>query len=420
MGRTSIKNKLILCFLSLILIVMVVVTAVNLTTNQFVLAQAVSTALALAVGIVFGSLFSNSLVKRLNHLSRSAEQISGGDLTREIQVVSRDEVRNLEEYFSMMVIHIRGMLRGIVEASGRIQKSHETLMELTRRLSRSSENIDKAAKAIAKGSERQSLIVQKTTAQLEQGIASMDELIQGASQTVEKVSDAMKGAKNGEKRAKDTLDHLEHVLKQMSRQSQPIQQLSGKIEKIKVIINVMDGIAQKTDLLSLNASIEATRAGESGKGFALVAEEIRSMADSSKRSSQQIRSLIEDILEDNQDVMKLLGANQEEIGKGRRAITGIVHTLSDMLTGVGHILQEVQQMENITRRQVKDLKGQARYFKELADLASKNYTFTQKTAVATESQKKTVHQMVKAMSGLNHLSQDMAKSNEQFRLPEKE
>ena len=96
MGRTSIKNKLILSFLALLLILLSVVGFVNYLSQDFYLAQAISAVMALASGIIFGSMFSESIVKRLQRLSNVASEISNGDLSKEISLDSHDEVRDLE------------------------------------------------------------------------------------------------------------------------------------------------------------------------------------------------------------------------------------------------------------------------------------------------------------------------------------
>ena len=110
MGKTSLKNKLILSFLALLLIVLVVVGVVNRISDDFFLAQAISAVLALIAGIIFGGMFSKSLVNRLNSLSNVAREISQGDLSRDIPLLSQDEVRDLEEIFITMVDDLRTMI----------------------------------------------------------------------------------------------------------------------------------------------------------------------------------------------------------------------------------------------------------------------------------------------------------------------
>jgi len=416
MGRTSIKNKLILSFLALLLIVMVVVAIVNRTAHDFYLAQAISTVLALVAGVIFGSIFSRSLVTRLNSLSNVAREISHGDLSKEIPVLSQDEVRDLEEIFALMVSHLRGMLSEIKNVSLQVRETNAHLTKLTKKVLENSQKIDQSATAIAKGSEEQTLIVQKTALRVDGGLKEMDEMVRQSADTVSKINEARHKTETGEVNARETLNHLEEVLKQMVEYTQPIYRLSNKVEKIKMVINVMDEIAQKTDLLSLNASIEATRAGESGKGFALIANEIRSMAENSKQSSQEIETIVEGILEDNKAVIEALSKSQAGINKGREIIRGIVGTFGEMLSGVKDIFLQVQEMEEVTDKQVQQMRGLLSYFQDLSRLAQENFVSTQKTTVATKSQEEDMKEIVNAMKSLNSLSEKMIETQQHFRL----
>jgi len=418
MGKTSIKNKLILSFLALLLIMMVAVGVVNSIANDFYLAQAISTALALAAGIVFGSMFSSSLVKRLNRLSNVAREISQGDLSREISLLSQDEVRDLEEIFAMMVNHLRSIISDMKNVSLQVNETNANLNNLTKKVLANSQKIDQSATAIAKGSEEQTLIVQKTALRVNEGLREMDEVVKQSVDTVFKINEARHKTETGEVNARETLNHLEDVLKQMVEYTQPIYRLSNKVEKVQLVIKVMDEIAQKTDLLSLNASIEATRAGEMGKGFALVANEIRTMAENSKQSSQEIGKTVEEILEDNKAVIEALSMSQVGINKGREIIHGIVDTFSEMLTGVKAIFSEVQKMEEVTGKQVQQMRGFLSYFQELSRLAQENFVSTQKTTVATKSQEEDMKEIVNAMKSLNSLSEKMMETQQRFRLGE--
>ncbi|MBW2077970.1 MAG: methyl-accepting chemotaxis protein [Deltaproteobacteria bacterium] len=416
MGRTSIKNKLILSFLALLLIVMVVVGVVNRITNDFYLAQAISSALAMASGVIFGSVFSRSLVRRLNNLSNVAREISQGDLSREIPLLSQDEVRNLEEIFALMVSHLRGMLSEMKNASQQVQETNENLIKLAKKVLENSHKIDQSATAIAKGSEEQTLIVQKTSLKVDDGLKEMDEIVKQSADIVSKINEARHKTETGEINARETLNHLQEVLKQMVEYTKPIYRLSNKVEKIQLVIKVMDEIAQKTDLLSLNASIEATRAGEMGKGFALVANEIRSMAENSKQSSQEIETIVQGILEDNKAVIETLSKSQAGINKGREIIHGIVDTFGEMLSGVKDIFLKVQEMEEVTEKQARQMRGLLSYFQDLSRLAQENFVSTQKTTIATKSQEKDMKEIVNAMQSLNALSEKMMETQQRFRL----
>ena len=416
MKRTSINNKLILNFLGLLLIVMVVVGIANRVTNDFITAQAISAALGLAAAIILGGIFSRSIVRRLTSLSSVAKEISRGDLSKEIPLLSQDEIRDLEEAFAMMVNDLRDIILEIRGGASRIEETGHDLSGLIDKVLANSREIDDSALAIAKGSEEQTLIVQKTFLVIDKSLEEMDEAARQSAQTASKANDALVKTETGGANARETLNYLEDVLKQMVENTEPIYRLSNKVEKIKMVMNVMEELSQKTDLLSLNASIEATRAGEMGKGFALVANEIRSMAENSKQSSQEIRRIMNDIFEDNKAVLTSLRKSEDHIAKGREFIRGIVGTFGAMLSGVKDISSEIKKVEDVTRKQAKEMRGLLSHFQELSRLAQENFVSTQKTTIGTKNQKEEIREIVTAMKSLNVLSEKMMESQRRFRL----
>ena len=416
MSRTSIRNKLILSFLILLLVLMMVVAVINRLTHDFYTAQAISVALALAAGVVFGGVFSRSIVRRLNSLSSVAREVSRGDLSKDIPLLSQDEIRDLEEVFASMVSDLREMISDIKNVSGRMAETNSTLSALAEKVLSGSEEIDQSALAIAKGSEKQTLIVQKTSLIINNSLDQMDAAGRQSAQTVSKINNALVKTESGETKARETLGYLENVLKQMVENAQPIYRLSNKVEKIRMVMHVLDEVAQKTDLLSLNASIEATRAGEMGKGFALVANEIRSMAENSKQSSQEIKRIVDELFQDNKAVIEALRKSEEDVGKGRGIIDGMVGTFREMLSGVQEISSEVQGVEDVTRHQVKEIRGLLSHFEALSRLAQENFVSTQKTTVGTGNQKEGMKEIVTLMHSLNALSERMMASQRRFRL----
>jgi methyl-accepting chemotaxis protein len=416
MSRTSIRNKLILSFLILLLLLMVIIAVINRLTSDFYTAQAISVALALAAGAVFGGFFSRSIVRRLNSLSAVAREISHGDLSKDIPLLSQDEIRDLEEVFASMVKDLREMILDIKTVAGRMEETNRALSTLSEKVLASSEEIDESAMAIAKGSEQQTMIVQKTSLIINNSLDQMDAAGRQSAQTVSKINNALVKTGSGETKARETLGYLENVLRQIAENTKPIYRLSNKVDKIRMVMHVMNEVAQKTELLSLNASIEATRAGEMGKGFALVANEIRSMAENSKQSSQEIGRIVDDIFQDNNAVIEALRKSEEDVEKGRGIITGMVGTFKEMVSGVEEISSEVKGVEAVTRKQVKEIRGLLDHIEALSRLAQANFVSTQKTTVGTKNQKEGMQQIVALMHSLNALSEKMMASQRRFRL----
>jgi methyl-accepting chemotaxis protein len=416
MGRTSIKNKMMLSNFALLVIVMIVVYVVNYVAADSFLAHEISIILALISGIIFGHVFSRTLVQRLNNLIKIAGVISNGDLSKDIPTTSRDEVRDLEEVFAKMVSDLRSMIAEMKGVSFQINRTNEQLSNLTKKVVKNSQEIEQSARSIAEGSEHQTVITQKTSIQLDSGLTEMEEMVERSAIAVSKINEAYLKTEVGESNARQTLNHLENVLKQMVEHTQPMYRLATNIEKIAMIINVMDEIAQKTDILSLNASIESTRAGEAGRGFALVADEIRTMAENSKHSSQEIRDMIETILEDNKTVTESLDRSKAGINEGQETIKGVVGTFGEMLSGVKEIAVTIDEVQKVTSSQAEQMRGLLEHVNKLSNLASENFVSTQKTTLAANNQKKDMIEIAKSIDSLGRLSKRMLETQGRFKL----
>ncbi|WP_028323582.1 methyl-accepting chemotaxis protein [Desulfatirhabdium butyrativorans] len=416
MGRTSLKNRLILSFLGLLLAVMVVVGVVNALTRDLYLAQAISTAVAMTLGVIFGTMVSNSVLKRLNRLRDAARQIGSGDLNVEVSIQSLDELRDLEEIFSQMVQELRQSIQDVHRLFNQIQQTAEEMNGLIRKVAENNQEVGQSAAIIARGSEKQGAVAAKTAEQIDRGLLVMEEMVAQSARTVARVADAKSATEKGESHARQTLSQLQTVLSQMGSYAQPMYRVAGKVDKIRLVVNVIEEIARKTDLLSLNASIEATRAGEQGKGFALVAEEIRSMAENSKRSSAEIDRMVHDILKDNAEVIGVLQKSQEGIGKGEAIIHNVIETFGNMLAGVDKIYAEVKQIEEITDKQVRQMRRFLDQFAELANLAEENRKVALRTISAVRRQHQDMKSMVTTVNALNGLTGQMVEAKRRFRI----
>jgi methyl-accepting chemotaxis protein len=315
-----------------------------------------------------------------------------------------------------MVKDLREMILDIKNVAAKMEETNRTLSSLSGKVLASSEEIDESAMAIANGSEKQTLIVQKTSLIINNCLDQMDAAGRQSAQTVLKINDALVKTGTGETKARQTLGYLDNVLSQIAENAKPVYRLSNKVEKIRMVMDVMNEVAQKTELLSLNASIEATRAGEMGKGFALVANEIRSMAENSKQSSREIRRIVDDIFQDNNAVIQALRKSEEDVEKGRGIIGGMVETFKEMVSGVKEISSEVKTVERVTLKQVKEIRGLLSHFEALSRLAQQNFVSTQKTTVGTRNQKEGMQKIVALMQSLNTLSERMMASQRRFRL----
>jgi len=416
MGQTSIKNRLILCFLILILTSLLVVAGVNYFISDYWKAQAISVAIALGVGVFLGRAFSISFARRLQALVSLAQNVSLGDLTQEISVRSRDEMRDLEEAFKKMVYDLRQSISQVKMASLEVSKTADKLFGQVKKLRTKSEYITDTARIIAKGSEEQSAIARKTAMSLEKGLITMEKTANKALATASIADSAEMKTTEGELKSQSSINDLRSVLTQLDESSQLVYKLGHKLEKIDQVTDVITEITRKTDLLSLNASIEASKAGEYGKGFALVAEEIRSLAESSKDSAGEIRTMIVEILEDSTTVLESVKLGQQGIENGRKEIETIGFLMQEVLASVKQIVTEIREFSAAVEHQVGEVRQISEQFEDLSKLANENFISTHKTLLATEEQMETMQDMFALAESLVAFYRKLDETQKQFRL----
>jgi methyl-accepting chemotaxis protein len=233
--------------------------------RQFGAVLTVIALFALVVGIVFLWLIIRSITSPLRTLMKAVEFIAVADLTQEIKVTSNDEIGDLAASFRDMVSGLRAILAKVQESTSQITSASNEILA--------------ASQQQASAAREQSSAVAETTSAAKE----LSTTSESVGESIKKVAQVAAHAMAGMSKIKESIDKTNGMLNSLGEKSQKI----GKITEL------IDDVADQTNLLAVNASIEAARAGEQGRGFTVVADEIRKLADSTAKSTKDITSLIE-------------------------------------------------------------------------------------------------------------------------------
>lgn len=258
-----------------------------LTTGMIVLIASIVAGGILILFIV------RSITKPLKRLVQSSKTISRGDLTETIEIHSKDELGELGESFNEMGQSLRSLISAIQDSVNNVAASSEQLTASAGQTSKATEHITMAIEQFSNGNEEQSEKVESSSHQLN----LMNEGLQQVSQTSSDITKASiqstEIAGTGEKFVQQTVGQMNSINQSVQQAEAVVKGLEGKSKDITSILRVINGIADQTNLLALNAAIEAARAGESGRGFSVVAEEVRKLAVQSADSAKEIEKLIQ-------------------------------------------------------------------------------------------------------------------------------
>lgn len=286
-------------------------------TGQILSFFAMVGVVAIVIGLMVVLILNSIIAAPLKEISRVAERVASGDLTVSPSSDDRkDEVGVLSDMFSTMI--------------GGLRKQTSDVMEAVNILASSSNEIATTAAQLAAGTEETAVAVTETTTTVEEIKQTANVSSQKARHVSDVAQKAVEVSRSGEKLVNETIDGISEIQEQMEYIAETIVKLSEHTQAIGEIIAAVDDLAEQSNLLAVNASIEASKAGEYGKGFIVVAQEIKGLAEQSKQATKQVRSILN-------DVQKASSAAVMATEKGSKAVDATVKQSS----GTGDAIREL-------------------------------------------------------------------------------
>ncbi|AZK48122.1 methyl-accepting chemotaxis protein [Paenibacillus lentus] len=369
----------------------------------------------LLVGFVFIYFMIQSIIKPIRRLKEQAQSVSEGDLTQVIQVNSNDEIGDLAAAFQIMQQKLRSLIGKVGEGAERVARSSGELTSSSEQTAETSHHIAQAVQEIAGGAERQTL-------GLEQNAAALDEIARGVMLIAERTNAVAELAKHSSAQAEEGSRSVEQAGNQMGSIYQSVEQSNGMIRslydrtrEIGEITKLIGDVAGQTNLLALNAAIEAARAGEHGSGFAVVANEVRKLAEQSEQSALQINTLLDGIQRDAEDSVQTMTRVTSEVEEGLNISVTTMQRLEQAMGGIRETTPQIAEIAATAQQISASVQQIVATANELSMIATGNASAAQEVAASSEEQLAAMEQISASAQALSEMAVELEETIGHFK-----
>ncbi|MFT9496234.1 methyl-accepting chemotaxis protein [Anaerosolibacter sp.] len=370
----------------------------------------------LLIAAAIGYAFAKYTTKPLSTLSEAAKQLAKGNLAYNFQVNTKDEIGELAVSFSEMKDNLKSLIQHVTLASDNVSITASGVLASSQQAGQVATQISEAINDLALGSDDQAKSVQTASVSINSIVRSIDEIAVSSSRSYESAAKAADLVKDGSQIVEDQETKMAQSTKAVNNVSDIIFTLNDKALQIGQIIEVIQGISEQTNLLALNAAIEAARAGEQGRGFAVVADEVRKLAEESQKSTGKIQDIIKDIQHATNMAVDTVKSATDTIDAQSSSVQNTSKIFQQILDVVSMITGQVKEITQATGLVKGEGQSILQEVESISAVSEETAASTEEVTASTQEQTASILYIVEEIEKLNQLSAELKQATSIFKL----
>lgn len=351
---------------------------------------------------------SGTITKNIKTLKDGMDRLAAGDLSQKVKISSKDEVGQLGQAFNHTLDSLQNMLKEISQSSLTLSASAEELQASSEQMTQAIEHVTETIEQIAVGAETTSTNIDAISNQSQEMVKKAKNMGHISGQMVMSSQAVGEAAVQGGQAVDSSVRSMNNIQSIIQKGSSFVQQLDNRSREIGAIVEIITNISRQTNLLALNAAIEASRAGEHGRGFNVVAAEIRKLANETENSTVKIEEIIEQIQGDTSQVIQIMRQGNTAVSEGVDLVHRSGEALGAIQTKASETLALLNDVAVEINNQVKDIDVIHQLIQEVAAVSEETTAGTQTTSAATEQTLATAQDVHTSSVSLSKLAEKLS------------